>query len=304
MILSPARELVTPLFPYDPRFVEVQVGGQTAEMSYVEAGDPNAEPVVLLHGNPTWSFLYRKVIPGLRRHRVIAVDLLGFGRSDKLQRMQDYTLENHVSALKQLLAKLGLEQVTLVVHDWGGPIGLSAAVDEPQRFARFVVMNSWAFAPDRYNRVPQPLKTFRTPYLGELLVLTVSGFVEVALPAGVVDRKALRGEPMRCYRAPHPNYRMRWPVLAFPRDIPMSPEDASYSRMRRTDEGLRELSQPTLLLWGKRDPVFPPRVARKFEQRMNVVESRTFDASHYLQEDVGPELAQAIDTFTTKHEVP
>jgi haloalkane dehalogenase len=297
---SPARSFETPLFRYAPRFASVVVGGQRAEMSYVEAGRAGAPLVVLLHGNPTWSFLYRDVIPHIEGTcRVVAPDFLGFGRSDKLDRAEDYTLEHHVAALGQLLDGLELERVTLVVHDWAGPVGLSWAVDHPERVARLVIMNTWAFAPEEHNRVPQPLKTFRQRPMGELLVLGLNGFVNVVLPLGTVHRRHMLGDVMRAYRAPFPTWRSRWPVLAFPRDIPLSKADRSFERMRRTDEGLRGLDQPVLILWGERDPVFPPRVIRKFRERLrNVVDEVRFaDASHFLQEDRPADIGQRIAAF-------
>ena len=139
---SPARDYRTELFDYEPKFIDIQVARQDAQMSYVEAGPKDAEPVVLLHGNPTWSFLYRNIIPKLaEKRRVIAPDCLGMGRSDKLETRDDYSLTNHLDALTQLMNKLELEDVTLAVHDWAGPIGLSWAVDHPERLRRLVTGN-------------------------------------------------------------------------------------------------------------------------------------------------------------------
>ena len=296
---SPARDFRTPLFPLEPRFVKVRVAGGEHELSYVESGE--GEPVLLLHGNPTWSFLYRDVIPALGGSvRAIAPDFLGFGRSDKLERSEDYTLENHLSALEQLVSALGLEKITLVVHDWAGPIGLSYAVDHPEKIRRLVIMNTWAFAPRAHNKVPQPLKTFRRRVLGELLVLGLDAFVRFALPYGVVHRKErMTKDVMAAYRAPFPTWRSRWPVLAFPRGIPLSESDPAHVRMKKTDEGLRALDQPALLIWGAKDPVFPPRVMAKFKERLkNVQRELVFDdASHFLQEDRPREIGEAIRAF-------
>ncbi len=159
---SPARTFESPLFPYAPRFVPVSVAGRTLEMAYVEEGPRGGAPVVLLHGNPTWGFLYRDVIRPLATHaRVIVPDLIGFGRSDRLPAIRDYTLDMHVAALEQLLDALAVDDVTLCVHDWGGPIGLSWAVDHETRLRKLVVMSTWAFAPASHHRIPEPLRTFR-----------------------------------------------------------------------------------------------------------------------------------------------
>jgi pimeloyl-ACP methyl ester carboxylesterase len=298
-VRSPARDLTTPLFPYEPRFVRVRVAGSEHDMAYVEHG--TGEPVLLLHGNPTWSFLYRDVIPALGPGvRAIAPDFLGFGRSDKLERAEDYTLANHLAALSQLVDALGLEKVTLVVHDWAGPIGLAWAVDNPARVRRLVIMNTWAFAPRTHNKVPQPLKTFRRRGLGELLVLGLDVFVRLALPFGVYHRKErMTKEVMRAYRAPFPDWRSRWPVLAFPRHIPLAETDAAFERMKKTDDGLRSLEQPALLVWGARDTVFPPRVMAKFKERLGGLEGEVVfdDAAHFLQEDRPRDIGEAIARF-------
>jgi haloalkane dehalogenase len=296
---SPARALSTPLFPYEPRFARVRVEGGDFDMAYVEHGA--GPPVLLLHGNPTWGFLYREVIHALGPHvRAIAPDLLGFGRSDKLERPEHYTLENHLAALTQLVDALGLEDLTLVVHDWAGPIGLSYAVDHPERIRRLVIMNTWAFAPKAHNRVPQPLKTFRRRVLGELLVLGANAFVNYALPFGVVHRKEhMTTEVMAAYRAPFPTWSSRWPVLAFPRNIPIAQTDRAFERMKKTDDGLRALEHPTFFIWGAKDPVFPPRVMAKFKERLRNVKGEVVfdDASHFLQEDRPREIGKAITDF-------
>lgn len=297
---SPARDYRTELFDYEPGFMDIQVAGQDARMSYVEAGPKDAEPVVLLHGNPTWSFLYRNIIPKLaEKRRVIAPDFLGMGRSDKLETRDDYSLTNHLDALTQLMNQLELEDVTLAVHDWAGPIGLSWAVDHPERLRRLVIQNTWAFAPKEHNTVPQPLKTFRNPVLGPALVQGLNVFVNEVLPLGVVHRRHLFWKPMQAYRAPFKTWSDLAPVLAFPCEIPMGPRDRAYDRMKKTDEGLRNLNHPTLILWGKRDPVFPARVIRKFRDRLdNVVDELVFeDASHFLQEDRPQAIAEKINKF-------
>jgi haloalkane dehalogenase len=162
-------------------------------------------------------------------------------------------------------------------------------------------MNTWAFAPRSHNRVPQPLRTFRTPGAGELLVLGLNAFVNAVLPLGVVRRRRLRGDPMRAYRAPFPDRPSRAPILAFPRDIPMGPGDRAFDRMKRTEDGLGRLERPALLVWGMRDPVFPPRVMKKFRERLpSLVEEVHYDdASHFLQEDKGPDIGRAIRRFVT-----
>ncbi|MFB6344619.1 MAG: alpha/beta fold hydrolase [bacterium] len=297
---SPARDYRSDLFDYDPNFTSMTIADQTIDLSYVETGPRDAETIVLLHGNPTWSFLYRNIIPSLEDEwHVIAPDFPGMGRSDKLEKRDQYSLANNLRALEVLLDELKLEDVTLAVHDWAGPIGLSWAVDHPERLSRLVIQNTWAFAPKEHNTVPQPLKTFRTPLVGDVLVQGLNVFVNLMLPLGVVHTSNLFWKPMAAYRAPFDSWSDLDPVLAFPREIPMSRNDRAYDRMKATDEGLRDLNQPVLFLWGDRDPVFPTRVIGKFRDRLeNVYDERVFeDASHFLQEDRPDAIASAIKEF-------
>jgi len=293
-------EIRTELYPYEPKFVDVDGG----RLAYVDEGPREAEPILLLHGNPTWGFLYRNIIARLvPRLRCIAPDWLGFGRSDKLPEIGDYTLERHIASLDRLVTELDLRDLTVVVHDWAGPIGLGWSVEHPERVKRLIVMNTWAFKPAAHNKVPQPLKTFRKRPHGEILVLALNGFVNWALPFGVVHRKqAMTKEVMRAYRAPFPTYRSRESILAFPRHIPLAESDPAYDRMARTDGGMRSMEQPVLFIWGDKDPVFPPRVIRKFKERFpNVAGEVHFpDASHFLQEDKPAEIADAIGDFVER----
>lgn len=287
----------TPLYPYTPRYLRFE----GRKLAYVDEGPRDAETALLLHGNPTWGFLYRDIIPGLSPPlRCVAPDFLGFGRSDKLEGIGEYTLERHLASLRALVESLALRDLTVVVHDWGGPIGLGLCVDRPDLVKRIVVMNTWAFKPEAHNKVPEPLKTFRKKPQGEWLVQGLNAFVNVALRFGVHHwRKRMTAAVMEAYRAPFPTYKSREAILAFPRHIPLSESDAAYARMAKIDAGLRELRQPVLFLWGDRDPVFPPRVIRKFRERFSNVKGEIHypDASHFLQEDKPAEIAEAILQF-------
>jgi pimeloyl-ACP methyl ester carboxylesterase len=285
-------------YDFAPRWVEVPEG----HLHYVDEG---SGPVLLMvHGNPTWSFLYRHLVHGLRdRFRCVAVDHLGFGLSDKPPGA-DFTLPAHVRRLGQLIAKLGLERVTPIVQDWGGPIGLSWAVAHRAQVERLVVMNTFAFpmrlrdAPLRMLAGSLAVGVFRAPGIGELLIQGANVFVRRLVPAGLRPHSRRPGV-LAGYRHPFPDWASRAAVLQLPREIPLTPLHRNWQRLRDLERELRGWDVPTLLVWGERDPVFPPRVAERFAALLpnhgEVV--RLPDASHYLQEDAPEPIVAAIRRF-------
>jgi haloalkane dehalogenase len=170
-------------FPFEPRYV----GTGDIRLHYVDEGSRDATPILLLHGNGTWSYMYRKPIAVLaeRGHRCVALDHMGFGRSDKPPHLARYTLEVHVANAVALIDELDLRDLVLVVHDWGGPIGFGAALERPDRVRGAVVMNSWAWELPSF--LPPFLREFRTEGLGEILALGGNLFVE-SIPGGMADR--------------------------------------------------------------------------------------------------------------------
>ena len=281
-------------WPFEPRFRD--------GLHYVDEGE--GLPVVMLHGNPAWSYLYRRFIPPLldAGRRAIAVDLLGFGRSDKPDDAGEFRVERHVERLGALLDSLDLRDVCLVVHDWGGPIGLAWAVRNPERIARLMVLNT--FAP----RLPGPmgrgltLRMLRTRGLGELAAKRRAGLTEdFLLRAGVRHRDRLDAQAKAAYRAPHPDAASRTGVLAFPRQVPLSEDDAVAALSREVEEGLRRsfADRPATICWGMRDVLFREPVLdlwRAVLPGARVV--RLDDAGHFVQEDaherVVPELLDLL----------
>jgi cis-3-alkyl-4-acyloxetan-2-one decarboxylase len=283
-------------FPFEPRYQQV---GEDVRLHYVEQGQ--GQPVLLLHGNPTWSYLYRNFIPPIADagFRAVAVDHMGFGRSDRPPGHRRYHLRAHVDNLAAFIRGLDLRDLTLVMQDWGGPIGLGAAVEEPDRIARLVIMNTWVAVLPEGTRMP-----FHQPFLqaglGEILALGGNLFME-AMFGGMRPDSAT---PLvaEAYRAPFPDYHSRVPILAFARDIPIGDGHPTTPYMREIGEKVAGLHRPTLLVWGMRDPVFPPVILegwRAMFPHADVLELP--GARHYLQEDEPQAIASRIVEFLQKN---
>ena len=281
-------------FPWPSKYVDV--GGQ--KIAYVDEGD--GEPIVMLHGNPTWGFLYRKFIgPLSQTHRAVAVDHLGFGRSDK-PLDGDYTLAGHISRLTHVMDALELRDVTLVMQDWGGPIGLGWAVDHPERVKRLAILNTWAFRIPAGSRINPLLELFCQAAIGEALVQGLNLFVEGFLPAGIWRRDALN-EVMSAYRAPFPDWNSRLATLKFPRDIPVGDDHPSTPAMGHIQDNLGKLKVPTVIGWAMQDPAFPPQVLEVWKAVFPHAEAHTLDnASHFLQEDAPAEILEYIRALMAK----
>ena len=281
-------------FPYRARFVEA--GG--VRLHYVDEGPRDAPPLLFLHGNPTWSYMWRRPIALLTEHghRCVAIDHMGFGRSDKPARAGAYRLARHIDNLVAAIDELDLRDATLVAHDWGGPVGFGALLRRPERFSRAVVMNTWAWELPSF--LPPFLREFRTDGLGEVLALAGNLMVE-AIPGGMARRDP---DPlmMEAYRAPFPDYWSRLGTLAFPRDIPITERDPSTAAMAEVHAGLPGLDLPLLVIWGMRDPVFQPVFISQWLElfpEAEVVELP--DASHFLVEDRPDDVAEALHRFVT-----
>jgi len=279
-------------FPYEPHFVDVG----DVRLHYVDEGPRDSAPVLMLHGNPTWSYMYRVPIRVLAEagHRCIAIDHMGFGASDKPPHPGEYTLERHVANAAAVIEELGLEEITLVAHDWGGPIGLGTVMRLRERFRALALMNTWAWELPSF--LPPFLREFRTDGLGEILALGGNLFVE-SIPGGMHRREP---DPvmMEAYRAPFPDYWSRIGTLAFPRDIPLSERDSSAALMAEIHAGLEALDLPTLFVWGMRDRVFRPVFLDQWRELFPSARVVELDAaSHYLLEDQPEPIARELADF-------
>ena len=278
-------------FPYEARYA--QAGD--VRLHYVDEGPRDAPPLLMLHGNPTWSYMYRRPIELLsaRGHRCVAFDHMGFGRSDKPAEPRRYVLANHVANAVALIDELDLREVTLVMHDWGGPIGLGAALERRDRIRALVAMNTWAWELPSF--LPGFLRQFRTDGLGEILALGGNMSVE-SIPGGMAKREV---DPvmMDAYRAPFPDYWSRLGTLAFVRDVPLTENDASAPLMGQIHESLPDLELPLRIIWGMRDHVFVAAFIEQWQMLFPDGDAVELDAAHYLVEDRPDEVAEAIGEF-------
>jgi pimeloyl-ACP methyl ester carboxylesterase len=267
-------------FPFEARYIEAG----DVRLHYVDEGPRDGEPLLFVHGNPTWSYLWRKPIAALSQNgrRCVAFDHMGFGRSEKPAQLGRYTLQAHVDNARTLIDQLDLRDVTLVAHDWGGPIGLGAMLERPERLRAAVLMNTWAWELPSF--VPSFIREFRTEGLGEILVLGGNLFVE-SIPGGMA-RRDVDPVMMDAYRAPFPDYWSRLAMLAAQRDIPFTERDRSAALMGSIHERLQDLDTPVTLVWGMRDRVFQPVFMEQWRELFpdaRVVELQ--DAAHFVPED-------------------
>ncbi|WP_062986396.1 alpha/beta fold hydrolase [Nocardia anaemiae] len=281
---TPARPTWIPadLYPFADHFDEID----GSLVHYVDEG--SGAPLIMLHGNPTWSFLYRDVIIGLRdQFRCIAVDYPGFGLSQAAPGY-GFTPAEHAHVVEQLITRLDLRNATLLVQDWGGPIGFAIATRHPDRFAAFVIGNTWAWP--KSDPGTQAFSRFLGGPIGGWLILRRNFFVERIIPAGV-RRKKLAPTVMDAYRGPFPTPRSRRPVHVFPREILGS--RAFLAEVERGLEAVR--NRPALLVWGTDDVAFRAPERRRWEEQFE--DHRTVllnGAGHYIQEDAADEIVAAI----------
>jgi haloalkane dehalogenase len=277
-------ELLTDLpdFPFPAHYRDYD----GLRLAHIDEGD--GPPVVFFHGEPTWSFLWRKVIPPVRDagFRCIAPDLPGFGRSDKPTDFNWYSYDQHVEAVAPLLEELDLREATAVVHDWGGPVGLRLAVEHPDRFSRIVIMDTGLFT--GHQPMTDAWIAFRD-------------FVQRTedLPVGFLVKGACKHDPgdevIAAYEAPFPNADSKAGARAFPLMLPTSPEMPGAEAGQRVLDALREDQRPKLILWADSDPVIPPSVGERFAAALGTqIDHVIADASHFLQEDQGPEIGRLI----------
>lgn len=252
-------------------------------------------PVVLVHGNPTWGFLYRKVAAELRGTplRLVMPDLVGLGLSDKPRSPRAHTLENHIRWLGALLDTLRLDDVILVVQDWGGPIGLGAFAERDSRLAGLVILNTVVGPPRPGFRATAFHRFARAPLLSDLAFRGL-GFPQAALHLAQGDKQSIRGEVARAYRWPLRHVVDRVAPLALARMVPDSMHHPSIPPLARCQALVERFEGPTELVWGDRDPVLG-RVRRHIETLLpNATVTRT-EAGHFLQEEVPREIASAIE---------
>lgn len=278
-----------PGYDFAPNYFEPAGDLAGIRMHYLDEGD--GEPILLLHGEPTWSFLYRKMIPALApRFRVIAPDYIGFGRSDKPTDRDWYTYERHVDSIVQLFEHLDLRDITVVVQDWGGPIGLRCAVEHEDRFGRLVILNTGIMRPGP-NWPSDAFMQWRN-YAERHPDLDVAFIIQAST---VTD---LSQEVLDAYAAPWPDSASKAGVAAFPLLVPLSEADPGAAEMVRTGDALREWSKPALVAFSDSDPIFPQAAGERLASRIPGAKFVPITgAAHFLQEDKGEEIADVILEF-------
>jgi haloalkane dehalogenase len=256
-------------------------------MHYADEGE--GAPILLLHGEPTWSYLWRKVVPHLPG-RKIAPDLIGFGRSDKPEDVGWYSYDRHVASVVRLVEALDLRGLTLVVHDWGGPIGLRFAVEHEDRVDRLVILNTGIGG----GRPPsETWLRFRQ------MVRDAGGDLDVGRLVAAGTSQGLSDEDRAAYDDCFPTAASKAGALAFPELVPTEPEHPNTTPMNRVAEALSSWRKPALVVWGADDRVLPASVAQRFVEAIPGAQGPVLieGASHFLQEDRPDEVAEAIRGF-------
>jgi len=271
-----------PGYAFDPHYLEQE----QLRMHYVDEG--SGDPVLVLHGEPTWAYLYRKMIPPLARvGRVVAPDYFGFGRSDKPTRIGDYSYDFHYRSIERLADELDLRATTVVVQDWGGPIGLRLAVERPDRVARLVILNTGIGA----GRAPSPEWLRFREFVRRVGTELVPGqLVRISCVGELAD------DVVEAYNAPFPTPESKAGILAFPELVPTEADHPSAARMLEVRGALTRWERPALVLFSDSDPIFSPAAAERLAARIPGAGPAEIvsGAGHFLQEEKGEEIAARI----------
>lgn len=296
--LSPFRHL----YPYPSNYIDIN------GLNYHFLDQGKGDPVVMLHGNPTWSFYFRNLVNALSdQFRTVVPDHIGCGLSDKPSiKAYDYRLQRRVDDVASLLDHLKIkDKISLILHDWGGAIGMAYALRYPQRINRFVVMNTAAFFPPKGKLLPIRLRLVRN--VKPFGILALQGFNLFALSAlCMAAHKRLDKPVKKGLIAPYNSWHNRIATLMFVKDIPVARSDPSYGLIKSLDENLHQLSHiPMMICWGERDFVFDMDYFKEWRRRFPGAEIHSFvNAGHYVLEDVPDEIAVLVKNFLLKSRSP
>jgi haloalkane dehalogenase len=278
------------LYPFDSHYLSI--GGQ--RLHYLDEG--HGDCIVMLHGNPTWSFYYRELVKGLRdAYRVVVPDHMGCGLSEKPQDYP-YTLEQHITNLERLVESLNIDgRVTLAMHDWGGAIGCGFAARHPDLVDKLAFFNTAAFQ----GRVPRRIRMCKVPILGALAVRGLNGFSRGALAMACKHRDRLTPDVRAGYLLPYDSYRYRVAVHRFIQDIPESPDHPTYASIEQIDRSLRLFrDRPAIVFWGLQDFCFTEHFLDGWIERFPGAVVHIFeDAGHYVVEDAHERIIPLLRQF-------
>lgn len=287
-------------WPFSPRYARVNGW----RMHYIDEG--SGDPVVLLHGNPTWGFLYRTVIGPLvaSGRRVVVPDMIGFGLSEKPSREHAHTLDGHAANLTALMRQLDLRRITLVCHDWGGPTGLSFAMSNPERLRSLVIMSTWAWPlpPAEFHTRMFPWRMLHAPLLGPYLLGRHAALAGRGVYLSVVDRERFGRTAQGAYEAVLPDPATRLLTWVWPRWIPLEPGDRAVERFAWLERELGRSKLPVSIIWGREDEVFDAATfAQRFKRLLPHAEGpHLVTGKHFLQEDSGAEIARLVIEFLNR----
>lgn len=281
------------LYPFQSNFLKLAENN----LHYLDEGPPQAPVMLMLHGNPTWSFYYRNLVLAFRQHfRCVVPDHIGCGLSDKPQDY-GYTLENHVQNVIQLVKFLGLKDITLVVHDWGGAIGMGLATRYPELIKRVVVLNTAAFLS---QNIPKRIALCKAGKLGEFIVRGLNGFAGPA--TWMASRKSLPKAVKAAYLAPYDSWDNRVAVSRFVQDIPLDKTHPSFQTLQKIEQGLPVVKAPMLILWGGQDFCFDREFFERWVELFPAAEAHWWaKAGHYVLEDEPRRVVEHMVQFIGEH---
>lgn len=291
-VIEPSRAAWADEYPFESRWLQLE----GARMHFIDEGPRDGPVLLMMHGNPTWSFYYRNLVRALRdRYRCVVPDHIGCGLSDKPQDYE-YRLRRRIDDVEALVDHLGIERFTIVVHDWGGAIGMGLGARRPDAVERLVVFNTAAF---RDTKIPFSINICKIPGFGELAVKGFNGFVLTAQIRAIYDRANLAGPIREAYLAPYDSWANRVAIHAFVKDIPMNPSHPSWDTLGEVEEALAQFrDRPVLIVWGDDDFCFDEHFRGRWEALFPDAEVHALeDASHFVVEDATDRIIEWMSAF-------
>ncbi len=280
-------------YPFSPNFININ----GKHMHYVDEGQ--GEPFLMVHGNPSWSFLYRNSIKYFSENfRCIVPDHIGCGRSEKPEDFE-YTLENHINNLEKLILELNLTNITMMVHDWGGAIGMGVAGRHSERFKNLIISNTAAFF---FDSIPFRINICKIPLFGDIAIKGFNSFAEAAIHMAISHKDRITDEIKKGFLAPYDNWNNRRATHEFVKDIPMHQDHRTTKPLKKVEKNLSNLKNiPMLILWGMKDFCFHESFLLEWEKRFPEAKIMRYnDANHYLLEDAHERINPVIESFLNK----